>query len=276
MKIKKEKRFRTAAVVSALLLFLIIAGCCCCDFIITKDPTYLDLRNYNTPPCREFLFGTDSMGRDIFSMIWYGGRVSLQIGIYAALFSALFAVLYGAPSAFAPAWADALLMRLAEILQSIPGFLPVILLQAVLGEASVYSLSFVIGVTGWMSLAKIVRAQVRQLRSCEYVLAAECMGGSFFYVLRTHLLVPVLSAILFPAVMNIRAAMMTEAALSFLGIGLPVDAVSWGSMLSLSENALLGGSWWVIVFPGIFLTVTMICVTELVDALREHSIDKKR
>ena len=259
-----------AGFLSAVLLALIVFGCLACNLLMTKDPTYLDLGNCSLPPNAEFLFGTDAMGRDLFSMIWYGGRISLLIGVLATLISTAAAVLFGAVSGSVPAWLDALLMRLTEILLSVPGLLIVILLQAVLGKANVFSISFVIGITSWMSIAKIVRTEVRQLRHCDYVTAAKCVGGGFFHVLWTHLAPNFVSSILFMVVMNIRNAIIAESTLSFMGMGLPLEVVSWGGMLSLAENALLTDAWWVILIPGIFLVATLLCMTSLGNALRKR------
>lgn len=236
---------------------------------MTKDPAYLDLKNYNVPPCQEFLFGTDTMGRDIFSMIWYGGRISLFIGITATLISTAVAVVFGAVSGCAPKWVDGLLMRLADILLSVPGLLVVIMIQVVLGQANVLSISVVIGITGWMSIAKVVRSEVRQIRDSEYVIAARCMGGGFFHVLWRHLTPNFIASIMFMAVMNIKSAIAAESTLSFMGIGLPVEVITWGSMLSLSEKALLSNSWWIILIPGTFLAVTLLCITSLGNYLRK-------
>ena len=123
---------------------------------MTKDPTYLDLAHCSAVPCREFLFGTDTMGRDIFSMIWYGGRLSLFIGVGSAVISTLLAILFDAVSGLAPRWLDALLMRLTEILLSVPNLLLVIFLQAVIGTPSAWSIALVIGLTSWTSIAKVV------------------------------------------------------------------------------------------------------------------------
>ena len=231
----------------------------------------MDLKNYTVAPCREFLFGTDTMGRDIFSMIWYGGRQSLFIGFVATMISTSIAIIFGTVSGLAPEWLDMLLMRMTEILLSIPNLLLVIFLQAILGKANVLSLSLVIGVTSWTGIAKIVRTEVRQLRSNEYVVAARCMGGGFFYILRKHLAPNFLSSIMFMVVMNIRSAIVEESTLSFMGIGLPLEIISWGSMLSLSEKALLTDGWWIILIPGAFLVVTLLCITGIGDYLRRAS-----
>ncbi len=137
-----------------------------------------------------------------------------------------------------------------------------------MGKANVFSISLVIGVTGWMSIAKVVRTEVRQLRSSEYVLASGCMGGGFLYVLWKHLAPNFMASVMFMVVMNVRGAIVAESTLSFMGIGLPVEVITWGSMLSLAEKALLTGSWWMILIPGLFLIVTLVCITDIGNYLR--------
>lgn len=271
----RQKWYKGKPLLSMVLLGIVFAGCMGSRFIMTKDPTYMDLLNYNLPPSGEFLFGTDTMGRDIFSMIWYGGKISLLIGLLSTAISTVIAVIFGAVSGTAPQWLDTLLMRLTEILLSVPNLLLVILLQAMLGKPGIWSISIVIGVTSWTSIAKVVRTEVRQLRSSEYVVAAQCMGGGFFHILWNHLAPNFVSSIMFMVVMNIRSAIVEESTLSFMGIGLPLEIISWGSMLSLSEKALLTGSWWIILIPGIFLVVTLLCMTEIGNYLRRQVNQKE-
>ena len=272
---KKKKWYQGKPMVSVVILLLIVLGCVCAEWIMTKDPTYMDLLNYNKAPDREFLFGTDTMGRDIFSMIWYGGRISLIIGGLSTVISTLIAVIVGAFSGMAPAWLDEAIMRFTEIFLSVPSLLLIILLQAIMGKATVLSLSFVIGVTSWTSIAKVVRTEVRQIRNSEFVIASRCMGGGFFHILWKHLAPNFFSAIMFMVIMNVRTAMMSEATLSFMGIGLPVEIITWGSMLSLAEKALMTGSWWIILIPGLFLVVTVLCLTNIGNACRQQANRKE-
>ncbi|MBQ6875693.1 MAG: ABC transporter permease [Lachnospiraceae bacterium] len=253
-----------------LLLGVVVIGCIFCEAFIPKDPTYMDLYNGNLAPSKEFWFGTDTMGRDIFSMIWYGGRVSLLIGVISTAISTVIAILFGAVSGMSPKWLDDLLMRVNEIILSVPGLLIIVLLQAILGKANVLSISLVIGITGWTSIAKVVRSEVRQIRNSEYVIAAKCSGAGFFHILWKHLTPNFLSSIMFMVVMNVRSAIVAESTLSFMGMGLPLEEISWGSMLSLADGALFSGSWWIIVIPGAFLVVTLLCVTELGNYLRKN------
>lgn len=264
----KRKWYEGRPVVSMTVLAGIVLGCLCCGIFVSGDPGYMDLQHSVQSPGRDFWFGTDTMGRDIFAMIWYGGRVSLTVGFLSTAVSAALAVLFGTVSGLAPRRLDELLMRLTEIFLSIPSLLLIIFLQAILGKASVWSLSLVIGVTGWTGIAKVVRSEVRRLRNSEYVLASRCMGGGFFHILRRHLAPNFFSSIMFMVVMNVRSAIAAESTLSFMGIGLPLEVISWGSMLSLSEKALLSGAWWIILIPGVFLVVTLLCVTNIGGWLR--------
>ena len=222
-----------SSVIAGSILAVIVFACVFCRFFMTKDPTYMDLENCNISPNKEFFFGTDTMGRDIFSMILYGGRISLFIGLISTVLSTTIAVIYGSFSGIAPEWIDELMMRFTEILLSIPSILLIIFLQALAGKNSVVAITIVIGFTSWMNIAKMVRTEVRQLRESEYLIAAKCMGGSFWHILRVHLL------------------------------------------LSLSEKALMTNSWWIILIPGIVLVITLLCITELGEALRKNVNQKE-
>lgn len=270
-KITMKKRWhRGKPVLSMGILLVIVLGCLFAEILMTKDPSYMDLINYNKAPNREFLFGTDTMGRDIFSMIWYGGRISLMIGTLSTVISTFIAIVVGSISGAAPQWLDNLIMRFTEIFLSIPSLLLVILLQAIMGKANIISLSVVIGVTSWTSIAKVVRTEVRQIRNSEYVIASKCMGGSFFHILWKHLAPNFVSSIMFMVIMNVRSAIISESTLSFMGIGLPIEIISWGSMLSLAEKALMTSSWWIILVPGVFLVTTLLCLTDMGNYLRKN------
>lgn len=272
---KKEKWYQGKPITSAVILFVIVLGCLFAEWVMTKDPLYMDLLNYNQAPNKEFWFGTDTMGRDIFSMIWYGGRISLLIGGLSTGISTVIAVVVGSFSGIAPMWVDEVIMRGTEIFLSVPSLLLIILLQAMMGKANVFSLSVVIGVTGWTSIAKVVRTEVRQMRNSEYVIAARCMGAGFFHILWEHLVPNFFSSIMFMVIMNVRSAMISEATLSFMGIGLPVETVTWGSMLSMADKALMTDSWWIILIPGIFLVTTVLCLTNIGNACRQQANRKE-
>lgn len=259
---------RRFPVLSACVLLAVIACCILISIISGGDPARMDPTAANLAPCTEHPFGTDSLGRDLWSMIWPGGLRSLFIGAAATLISTVIAVVYGTVSGLAGDTADSLMMRFTEILLSIPSLLLIVFLQAAVRQSHVAGIAVVIGVTGWMSMAKMVRTEVRRLRSSDFVVISRMMGGSFLHVLGKHLFPNFLGTIMFMIVMNIRSAIIAESTLSFLGIGLPPEIITWGSMLSLAERALLTGSWWIILIPGAFLVITLLCITELGEYLR--------
>lgn len=250
-------------------------GCTFAPLLTAQDPAYIDLARYNQPPGPEHVFGTDPLGRDIFACIWHGGRISVFIGTAAALLSAFLAVTYGTMSAFAPDWLDAVLMRLTEIVHSIPSLLLVILLLACLGKPNVFSIALVIGLTSWPPIAKVVRTEVKQIAGSDFLVAARTMGGGFFYILRTHLLPNFFPSIMFMVVMNVRSAIVYESTLSFMGLGLPLSVISWGSMLSLAEKALMTDAWWIILIPGAFLVAFLLALPAVGNCLRREASQKK-
>ena len=272
---KKVRRLEGFPWISVILMSGIVLCCLFAEVIMTKDPGYLDLKHFNVAPSAEFLFGTDTLGRDIFSGIWYGGRISIAIGFLATAVSTLIAVVYGSVSGIAPQWLDTLMMRFTEIFLSVPGLLLVLFLQAILGTANVLTLSIVIGVTSWASIAKVIRTEVRQIRNSEYVVASRCMGGGFFHILGRHLAPHFIASILCMVGMNVRGAIGSESTLSFMGMGLPLEIISWGSMLSLAEKALLTDSWWIILIPGAFLVTLLMCLTNIGNYLRKTANRKE-
>lgn len=194
-----------------------------------------------------------------------------MIGVLGAAIIAVIGIIYGTISGVSNDHVDSAMMRLAEMGGSIPSILVVLILTAVFPAKNVVTMSIVIGVTGWFGLARIVRSEVRQIRNSEYVLYARSSGGKFLYVLWKHLLPNFLSATMFVIVSSISSCITTESTLSFLGLGLPLDVLSWGSMLSLANKALITNSWWVIIFPGVFLVITLLCITDLGNYLRKEA-----
>ncbi|MGL4913689.1 MAG: ABC transporter permease [Romboutsia sp.] len=260
--------------ISIIVLSFIVLGCIFSQLVMNHDPKYMDLISSNLAPNKEFYFGTDSMGRDIFSMIWYGGKISLLIGVLSTIISTFIGITYGSISGISSEFIDDIMMRFTEIIISIPSILIIIFVQAMLGKSTSISISIVIGITSWMNIAKIVRSEVRQIRNSEYILAAKTMGANSAYIIWQHLLPNFISSIMFMIVTNLGSAIGTESTLSFLGIGLPLEIISWGSMLSLAEQALLTNQWWIILIPGIFLVATLVCITNIGNYIRKSSNKK--
>ena len=264
------QKIRELPLASFIVLGVIVFGCIFAPLIANHDPTGFFLKNTNEPPSGEFYFGTDSLGRDIFSMIWYGGRVSIIIGLLGAFITALIGTVYGSLSGTAGEKADSVLMRITEMSGSIPTILLILVITAVFNSNNVVTLSVVIGITSWFGLARIVRSETRQIRNSDYVLYARSVGGKFFYIFRKHLFPNFISAIMFAVVSAVGTAITMESTLSFLGLGLPVDVISWGSMLSLANKALVMDTWWVIIAPGVFLITTLVCITNIANYYRKE------
>lgn len=248
---------------AVLILALVAGGCLLAPLMATHDPSEFYLASANHAPDAEFLFGTDYLGRDLFSAIWYGGRASLCVGLLGAAVIAAIGVTYGSLSGMAAAPVDAAMMRAVEILQSVPALLLLLFILSLMGTQNVVSLSLVIGATGWFALARIVRSEVRQIRNSDYILAARRLGAGFPRIMGRYLIPNVVSAVMFVIISSVSASMIMESTLSFLGLGLPVDRPSWGSMLAVADRALLLNTWWVIVIPGLFLVVTLLAITAI-------------
>lgn len=266
-----RQQLQNKPIISIAILAIILLGCIFAEYVRNNDPNNFYLANLNQAPDAAFYFGTDSLGRDIFSMIWYGGRVSIIIGLLSTAIITVIGVVYGCISGNASSKIDAVMMRIPELINSIPILLLILLLTSLMGTPNIITISFIIGITGWCALARIVRSEVRQMRSSEYVLASQCMGGSFFHVMTKHLIPNFFSTIMFVVVSSISLSMSMESTLSFLGLGLPVNVISWGSMLSLANKALLLKTWWVIIFPGVFLVITMMCITNIAYYFRRET-----
>ena len=260
-KITFREKLKGKPVFSMILLLIVVLGCIFANLVANHDPSGFYLRNLNTPPGREFIFGTDSLGRDIYSLIWYGGRVSLVIGISGAAIITVIGVTYGCISGTAGPKVDSVLMRFTEMCGSIPTLLMILILSAVFQADDVIGISVIIGITGWFALARIVRSEVRQIRNSDYVM---------YY----HLIPNFVSAIMFVVISSVSSCITMESTLSFLGLGLPADVVSWGSMLSLANKALIMNTWWVIVIPGVFLVVTLMCITNVGSFVRSEVNNK--
>lgn len=192
----------------------------------------------------------------------------MLIGLLAALTACVLGLGAGIASGLAPARLDALLQRLMELLQSVPATLYLLVLTSLSGRQNEYSLAVLIGSCTWFSLARLVRAQVRQLRTARFLEAARAAGCSTWLMIRLHLLPSVLTTQSFVLAASFAGSLAHEATLSFLGLGLPPEVVSWGSLLSLSGRALLCNAWWVILFPGLLLLSVLGAVSVLCAQLR--------
>ena len=229
--------------------------------------TEIHLSLKNAPPSAQFWFGTDELGRDLFTRVWWGARISLFIGITAASIDVAFGVLWGSISAYCGGKVDELMMRICDILYSIPYLLVVILLTVIRGSG-IGTILIAMTLTGWINMARISRSQIMQLKTNDYIAAARIIGASPARILLRHLLPNAIGPIVATLTLTIPTAIFTEAFLSFLGLGVQAPAASWGVMVNDSLGAMRYYPWRLL-FPASMITLTMLCFNLMGNALRD-------
>lgn len=227
----------------------------------------IQLEAKNQAPSWQHLFGTDDLGRDLFTRIWFGARISLSIGISAAIIDVTIGVLWGCIAAYKGGKVEELMMRFADVLYSLPYLLLVIIFNLILGSGF-FSLLAAMTILGWIGMARIVRGQVRQLKEQGFVYAAVALGARFPHILLKHLLPNILGPIIVTLTISIPAAIFVEAFLSFLGLGIQAPMSSWGMM---AHDGLPAMSFypWRLFFPAFAITLTMLSFNLIGEALAE-------
>lgn len=252
------------AAFSFIVFQIIIAAAA--PYIAPYDPYKGDfLATWETPNRLHWL-GTDDLGRDVFSRLLYGARISLSVGVFSQMAIALVGVPVGAIAGLKGGWLDYVVMRVIDVLSSLPTILFYILLMVALG-AGFWNLIFAMTLTGWIGIARLVRGQVLSLKKTDYIRASRAMGGDTFYIFKKHILRNVMSPIIVSTALGIPAAMFAEAGLSFLGLGVPAPEVSWGQMIGMYQP-FIRTAWHLTVFPAIVLAVTMLAWFLLADSIR--------
>jgi len=222
------------------------------------------------------------VGRDVFVRIIYGGQISLFIGVLAVLMSISLGTVVGGVAAYYGGWVDAILMRFTEAMLAIPSlFLLIVLAKFIgrnVGQVTIMGRTFsgsigivilVIGLTSWMYLARIVRANVLSLKELDYISAAKALGSSDARVFFSHLVPNTLGAIIVSATLGLAGAILTEAYVSFLGLGVQQPTSTWGNMMQQAQSFLIRGAWWMWVFPSIFIVLIILCINLMGDGLRD-------
>lgn len=260
------------AMVGLVVLFLLCGFALAAPWFSAYTYFQADLTHQNLPPSWDHWFGTDEFGRDLFVRVWYGARLSLFVGIAAALIDLCIGALWGGIAALAGGKTEEIMMRIADVLFTVPYLLVVILLMIVLGSGLIPIL-IAITLIGWISMARIVRGQVLQLKQQEFVLAAIALGARFPRLLFRHLLPNALGPIIVTTTLTIPAAIFTEAFLSFLGLGVQAPFASWGTMANDALPALNYYPWRLF-FPAFFISITMLAFNLVGDGLRD-SLDPR-
>jgi len=252
-----------AVVLAAILLAMLAPA------LAPGDPLKNSLLDRLTPPSwgREHPLGTDTLGRDVASRLLYGARVSLIVGFSAVLLAGVIGVALGLLSGWYRGWLDDVLMRLGDVQLAFPVLVLAVAVLAVLG-ASVVNLIVVLGVTSWITYARIVRGEVLTLREREFVAAARALGAHDAWILRRHLLPNVLPPITVVATFSVARTIIAEASLSFLGLGIPAPQPSWGAMLDEGRNYITTG-WWLALFPGFAILLLVLGINLVGDWLRD-------
>ncbi|MCR6497755.1 ABC transporter permease [Shinella sp. CPCC 101442] len=282
-------RFRTSpAVIFATVVFLALVFCAAAANWIAPhnpfDPATLDIMDSRLPPVwsdggtARYLLGTDEQGRDILSSIFYGMRISLLVGLAAVLFSVTIGVLLGLAAGYFGGWVDALIMRLGDIQLSFPtimiaffidGVAKIVMPVAMREEMRFYVVILAIGVADWVQFARTVRASTMVERRKDYVAAARISKVSGARIVLTHILPNTIGPVLVLATLGLGVAILTEAILSFLGLGMPPAQPSLGTLIRAGNDLLLSGEWWISLFPGAALVLLVLSVNMVGDWLRD-------
>lgn len=269
------RRFLLNRVATAGLMILVVLGLFAIVApLMSSHPYYeTNLALKNLSPSRTFWFGTDDLGRDMFSRTACGARISLFVGVSAALIDLMIGVVWGGIAALGGSKIDNLMMRTADILYAIPYLLVVIMLMVVMGSGLIPIL-IALTITGWIGMARIVRGQLLQLKQQEYVLAAYALGAGSIRILFKHLIPNAMGPIIVTMTLTIPVAIFTEAFLSFLGLGVQAPIASWGTMASDGLPAMRYYPWRLF-FPAFFISITMLAFNLVGDGLRD-AIDPKQ
>jgi peptide/nickel transport system permease protein len=265
------RRFLRNRLAAAGAVFLVIAALAAilAPLISPHDPNTVDLSAYQLPPGGDHLLGTDTSGRDVLTRILYGARVSLTIGIVAALSAAALGLVLGLLAGYLGGWVDALVMRLVEVVLSFPALIPIILVITIVGP-SMTTIVVVIAVFEWGTACRVTRALTMSLKEQDLTRGTRALGASSFWLVRKHFLRPVLSPLTVVVTILSAGAIQLEAALSFLGLGVRPPQASWGGMLNEAQSlTILEGAPWMWVFPGAAIVLTVLSLNFVGDGLRD-------
>ena len=268
------KRFKTnrLAVAGGIIVLALFFIAIFAPLISPYNPNDIDRKHVLDPPDIRHPFGTDDLGRDILSRMIWGARISLSVGFVAVGIATIIGMIVGALSGYYGGWTDRIMMRFIDIMLTIPTFFLILAVIAFIG-AGIWNIMIVIGVTSWMGVARLVRAEFLSIRQREYVLAAKALGASDFRIIFRHIMINSMAPVLVSAVLGIAGAVLVESALSFLGIGIQPPTPSWGNILTLGKDNI-EIAWWLSVFPGLAILITVLGYNLLGEGIRD-SIDPR-
>ena len=260
----KRNRMAMTGLALVLGLFVVSVGA---PWLAPYDPLSINLQEVLMPPSPAHYLGTDTLGRDVLSRIIYGSRVSLKVGFVAVGLATLIGLFIGALAGYYGGWVDSALMRLVDLMLCFPAFFLILAVIAVL-EPSIWNIMGVIGLTSWMGVARLVRAEFLSLREREFVTAARALGAGDTRLILRHMLPNALAPVMVSATLGVAGAILTESALSFLGLGVQPPTPSWGNILTAGKDNI-EIAWWLSVFPGLAILVTVMSYNLLGEGIRE-------
>ena len=255
------------ATAALLFLAIIILMALFAPLFAQRSYDEINLSLKNLPPSASHWFGTDDLGRDLFVRVWYGARISLFVGFAAALIDLVVGVIWGGIAALAGGKTDEVMMRLADVLNSIPSLLIVICLIVVIGPG-LHTIIIALSLFGWITMARVVRSQIMQIKQEGYVVAAKSLGASFSRILFKHLIPNAIGPITVTLTLTVPTAIFTEAFLSYLGLGVQAPVASWGTMASEGLPAMEYYPWRLF-FPAAFISATMIAFNTVGDGMND-------
>lgn len=252
------------AIIIGVMTFAALAG----PLVAPYDPNVINASARLQPPGAEYLLGTDEYGRDIFSRLLYGARISLEVAFIAQTISVVLGVVLGLVSGWYGGFVDDFIMRLTDALFALPSLVFLIVWVSILQEPSKQSIFVALGIIGWASIARMMRSQVLTLKEREYVLAAQAMGASSVRIMFNHILPNGIAPVIVLATLGIASVILTESGLSFLGLGVQIPNPSWGSMIDTGRN-FTTSAWWYAIFPGLAIMLTVLGFNFIGDGLRD-------
>ena len=266
------KRFfaRKSATFSLLFVLFLIIMSFIGPFFLSFAPDEINVDNILLPPSLKHLFGTDALGRDVFTRVIYGGRISLLVGFVAEGIAIIIGVILGSISGYFGGRVDNFIMRFADIMLCFPTFFLILSVITFL-EPNIWNIMVVIGVTGWMQIARLVRGEFLTLREREFVLYEKVIGNKDFIIIFKHILPNAINPVVVSAAFGIAGAILTETALSFLGLGVQPPTPSWGNILTSGKD-MMEAAWWL--FPGIFIFISVLCYNLIGEGLKD-ALDPK-
>lgn len=263
---RRFKKHKLAMAGLYILLFM-YAVAIFAPLLATQSYETVDPPNKLKPPSREHLMGTDNIGRDVFSRVVWGSRISLSVGFVAAAVAVTLGVIVGSTAAYLGGRVDDILMRFTEVVMAFPTFFLLLTMVSIV-ERSIFNIMLVIGFTSWPSLARMVRGQILSLREQEFTEAARALGASDARIIFRHILPNAMAPVIVSTTMRIGGAILSESSLSFLGLGVPEPYPSWGSILNAGRTYLLQAPW-ITTFPGILIFLTVLAFNYVGDGLRD-------